>query len=157
FSYARSLANAVRHQRAGEPEAATQSAQAILAHADELALGDVERAKAQFALGVIAATKKPEDEKEAESLRVSAREAFSAARALAGPGELRSDSTYDLGALELLHAEAVRATIPEISGQPAGGGLGIPGLPGGAPAPAPGAPPGAAAPPGAPPDPLAEA
>lgn len=154
FSYSRALANAVRHHRAGEPAAAEQAAQAILVHADELGLTEPERARAHFALGVVAATRaleeKPDDPEQAEAQCTAAREAFSAARALAGPGELRADATYDLGALELLHAEAVRATIPEISGQPPAQTMPIP---------QPGAAPGAAptAPPAAPADPLAEA
>jgi Ca-activated chloride channel family protein len=150
FSFARSLANAVRHHRAGEPAAAQQAAQAILAHADELGLAERERARAHYALGVIAAAGAgaSEKEEEAEPLRAAAREAFSAARALAGPGELRADATYDLGVLELLHAERVRATIPEVSGQPAQPPMGLPGA---------GAPPGGGVPPPQPPDPLAQA
>jgi len=143
FSFARSLANAVHHQRAGEPAAAEQAARAILAHAEELQLSERERASAHYALGVIVATRAQDDPEESEPLRAAAREAFSAARALAGPGELRADAIYDLGVLELLHAEAVRATIPEISGQP--------------PAPIPAQAP-SATPDGAPPsDPLAQA
>jgi hypothetical protein len=150
FSFARSLANAVRHHRAGEPAAAEQAARAILEHADELGLAEGERAKAQFAVGVIAATAAAgtKDPGKAEALRVPGREAFSAARALAGPGELRADATYDLGVIELQHAEAVRATIPEISGQPAPA---PPAAPGGPP------PPGSIVPPSEPPDPLVEA
>jgi Ca-activated chloride channel family protein len=149
FSFARSLANAVRHHRAGEPAAAEQAAQAILAHADELDLSEGQRARAHFALGVIAAgvAADAKEEGEAEPRRAAARQAFSAARALAGPGELRADATYDSGVLELLHAEKVRATIPEVSGQPPGGLQ--PGMPG------PGAP--AGGPPVPPPDPLPEA
>jgi Ca-activated chloride channel homolog len=153
FSPSRALAEAVRRHEAGEEEEAAQAAHAILAHADALALGETERARAHFALGVIAATRalaKPAPEPaEAEAMRTAASEAFSAARALAGPGELRNDATYDLGVLELLHAEEVRAKIPEISGQPAAPPMAAPpGVPG---ATTPGAPP------VPPPDPLPEA
>jgi Ca-activated chloride channel family protein len=139
------LASAVRHHRSNEPEAAEQAARALLGHASELS--EPEQAKVHFTLGVVAATRAIENPEEGEPQRAAARDAFSAARALAGPGELREDATYDLGALELFHAESVRATIPEISGQPpaAPGALGTP----------PGAPP--AAPPGPEKDPLKEA
>jgi len=144
FSYANSLKNAVQHHDLHEPEAAEQAARAILEHADELGLSEVQRAKAHYALGVIAATRVREEAKDVEGQRETARGAFSTARALAGPGELRLDATYDLGALELDHAEAVRATLPEISGQP--------------PAPPPAPAPGALPLPGAEPaDPLKEA
>ena len=141
FSYARSLKNAVQHHELHEPEAAEQAARAILEHADALGLSEVQRAKAHYALGVITATRVREEAKDVEGQREAARDAFSSARALAGPGELRLNATYDLGALELDHAEAVRATIPEVSGQPAAP----------PPAPAPGAVP---LPPSEPADPL---
>jgi len=47
-------------------------------------------------------------------------EALEAARAQAGPGQLREDATYDLGVLFLEEGERFRALIPEISGSPAG-------------------------------------
>ena len=73
-------------------------------------LGPVERASVQFAKGVALAR--------AEK-RADAAPAFETARALAGPGDLRLDSTYDLGWIALEEGEAQRARIPEISGQPA--------------------------------------
>lgn len=147
-SYDVSLSNAVRHHEEGEPKAAEAAARSILAQADQLGLTELERARAHYALGVIsavrAAASKPgaEDEQPAQCWQISA-EAFAAARALAGPGELRLDATYDLGCLALLQAEDARARIPEVSGaassapplsgQPGSGQAGAP--PGAAPAP----------------------
>jgi hypothetical protein len=45
-------------------------------------------------------------------------EAFEKARALAGPGDLRLDATYDLGWDALTAGEAFRAQIPELGGKP---------------------------------------
>jgi Ca-activated chloride channel family protein len=108
------LAAAERSFDAGDLAAAEEAAQRLLEHAG--ALSDDVRARAHFALGVIAATRALENPEEGEPLRQAARDALHAARALAGPGTLRADATYDLGTLELLHAEEVRATLPELGG-----------------------------------------
>ncbi len=149
FSFPRALADVVaRHERA-DAAAAEEAARTLLAQAEQAGLSEGERARAHFALGVIAATRAlaSEERAEVEAARETARAALSAARALAGPGALRDDAIFDLGALDLFQAEAVRATIPELGGQPAGGALSVPPPPAGAP--------GAA--PAEPPDPLQEA
>lgn len=125
FSFPRALAGVVERHRHAQVDEAEEAARALLAQAELLALSEDERARAHFALGVVVATRAladggSVDEQAALAARAAAAEAFSAARALAGPGALRSDATYDLGALELFHAETVRARIPEVSGQPAG-------------------------------------
>jgi Ca-activated chloride channel family protein len=112
----------------GEHAAAEEAARALVTAADALALPEASRARAHFALGVVAATRaiapaEPGDDPAAgESARDAAREtartAFTAARALAGPGELRDDATFDLGALELFRAEELRAQLPELGGAP---------------------------------------
>ncbi|HEV8113751.1 MAG TPA: hypothetical protein VGR31_13325 [Planctomycetota bacterium] len=48
--------------------------------------------------------------------RSEANESFEKARALAGPGELRLDATYDLGWTALADGEEFRAQIPELGG-----------------------------------------
>ncbi len=70
-------------------------------------LTPAERASVQFARGVALVRA----EKRAES-----DEAFEKARALAGPGELRLDATYDLGWTALEEGEKLRAKIPELNG-----------------------------------------
>lgn len=70
-------------------------------------LSPAERAAVQFARGVALARA----EKRAES-----DEAFEKARALAGPGDLRLDATYDLGWTALEEGEKLRAKIPELNG-----------------------------------------
>lgn len=114
----------------------------------------MDQARAQLALGVIRAARAEGEEDDAQSLTAfeGALANFSAARALAGPGTLRLDATYDLGTAELFRGERWRARIPEVSGQqvPPGAAPGLPGMP---PAAAPGGP--DDGPP--PPDPLAEA
>lgn len=79
--------------------------------------------------------------------RAGSEAAFEAARALAGPGELRLAATYDLGTSALEEGEEHRAKIPEVSGAPPAA------APGGPPAPRPAGPAGAGAP-GGEPDPL---
>jgi Ca-activated chloride channel family protein len=116
FSPERSLANAVRHQRSGELEAAAAAARAVLQEADRLGLPERDRARAHFALGVIAATRASSSEATRAEDWQGASTAFSAARALAGPGELRLDATYDLGWIALQRAEQKRARIPELAG-----------------------------------------
>jgi hypothetical protein len=132
------LAETERRYEAGDLDAAEAAARTLLEHA--AALPEVVQAKAHFALGVIAATRALENPEEGEPLRAAARDAFHAARALAGPGELRADATYDLGTLVLLHAEEVRATLPEVGGAAAAPGVqAMQALPGAPPAAAPGA------------------
>jgi hypothetical protein len=95
------------------------------------ALSPRARAEVRFASGVAAA--KGED-------RAGAASDFESARALAGPGELRLASGYQLATTALLEAEALRAQIPELQpqgaqGQPATppGMPALPGVPGGQP------------------------
>lgn len=78
----------------------------------------------------------------------AADDAFGSALALAGPGELRLDSGYQLATVALLEAEAARLQIPELREKLGG--------PNGAPAPQQPAPPAANAQPGDPaaPDPI---
>jgi Ca-activated chloride channel family protein len=129
FDVEKALAEAVRAHGAGELAQAEAAAQSLLAQAERLALPERDRARAHFALGLTAATRAIEHPEEGEPARAAAREAFALARALAGPGELRRDATYDLGMIELLHAEEVRATLPELGGAaPALGGSGQPAL-----------------------------
>jgi hypothetical protein len=100
-------------------------------------LSDAERATVQHARGVVLA-QAPDDRKSA------AVEAFDRARALAGPGSLRLDATYDAAWTRLTEGEALRATLPEISGASAAT------LPAPTPTPAPAS---AGAAPGQPPEP----
>ncbi len=74
-------------------------------------LSPVERATVHFARGVVLA--------HAEK-RGDAGEAFERARALAGPGDLRLDATYDLGWTALAEGENLRKQIPELGGTPPG-------------------------------------
>jgi Ca-activated chloride channel family protein len=150
-SFDRTLASAVHGHAAGDLVAAEEAAGTLVEGAEALGLTEPQRAHAHFALGVVRATRalqaEPADgpaEEAREADWSAALEAFASARALAGPGELRLDATYDLGAIELARAELLRERIPEISGaSPA------PPTPAAGP---PGAPPGAA--PEEPPDPL---
>lgn len=142
-SYARTLAGAVRRHAAGELEEAERAARTLIDGADALGLTESQRARAQYALGVVSATRAlaadaadPGTQPAREADWSTALEAFAAARALAGPGDLRLDATYDLGAIELARAEDLRARIPEIGGAPqppppvalpsAGGAPGVP-------------------------------
>ena len=84
------------------------------------------------------------------SLRDESATEYLAARALAGPGELREDSVYNLGVGFLEEAEGVRLEIPEVREK-----LGLPALPPTQPpAPPQGAPAAPPAPEEEPPDPL---
>ncbi|HEX6885563.1 MAG TPA: VWA domain-containing protein [Planctomycetota bacterium] len=129
FASERALAEAVRAHAARELDAAEAAARAVLDQAGPLALPERDLARAHFALGLVQATRALEHPEAGEPARAEARAAFAAARALAGPGELRNDATYDLGALELLRAEEVRATLPELGGNPAPPAA-LPGAPG---------------------------
>jgi hypothetical protein len=70
-------------------------------------LSSPERAAVHFARGIVL----EQAQKSAE-----AADAFEKARALAGPGDLRLDATYDLGWTSLAEGEGFRAQIPEVSG-----------------------------------------
>ena len=72
-------------------------------------LSDAERATIHHARGVLLA-------RATDGSRPAAVEAFERARALAGPGDLRLDATYDAGWTWLAEGEAHRAKIPEIAG-----------------------------------------
>jgi Ca-activated chloride channel family protein len=135
----------------GELEQAELAAAALLEELTAAGFAEADRARAELALGVIRAALAEGEKDDAKSLTAfeNALANFSAARALAGPGTLRLDATYDLGTAELFRGERWRARIPEVSGQPEQPG-GLPGMP---PAAAPGGP--DDGPP--PPDPLAEA
>jgi hypothetical protein len=50
--------------------------------------------------------------------RAECESAFESARSLAGPGDLRLDAIYNLGASQLMEGEAQRAQIPELGGKP---------------------------------------
>lgn len=100
------------------------------------AISPQERAAVRYAEGIVAS---------AAGDRARAESAFQAARSLAGPGELRLASIYNLGVGALLEGEESRAKIPEIQG-----GGAAPGAPAPPPTPAP-APPSAT--PGAAPEP----
>lgn len=80
---------------------------------EALGLSDLtgpERAAVHYARGVVLANAKKTAESDA---------ALEQARALAGPGELRFDASYDLGWNALEEGEAQRAKIPELGGQAA--------------------------------------
>jgi hypothetical protein len=70
-------------------------------------LSPVERAAVHYARGVVLAVAEKRGE---------AGEAFEKARALAGPGDLRLDSTYDLAWTALAEGEVLRKQIPELGG-----------------------------------------
>jgi len=144
------LARAAHEFSAGDLAKAETTAAALLAELEGAGFAEPDLARAQLALGVIRAARAEAEAKDEASLPLfeGALASFSAARALAGPGALRLDATYDLGTTWLQRGERWRARLPEVSGQPAPGA--VPGMP---PAPAAGAP--DDGPP--PPDPLAEA
>ena len=109
-AFPEALGGVVTIYRRGEMEAAEEAARMVLAQAETEALSEADRARAHFALGLCAATRAVADEakdEDAAAARETAREAFSATRALAGPGELRNDATYDLGALELFQDDGI--------------------------------------------------
>lgn len=114
---------------AGDVALALSLTDGLLGEADGLALEERTRAELCFARGLFVA------ESAAGPERLAAVDAFQSARALAGPGELRLDATYDAGVVHLLEAERLRSTIPELAQAPGG----APGLPTAVPG-APGAP-----------------
>ena len=107
---------------AGDAALALSLADQLLAEAEELALPERTRAELHFARGLALAALAEEGAavQGGEDLpgtdRLAATDAFQSARALAGPGALRLDATYDAGTVHLLEAERLRATIPEIAG-----------------------------------------
>ena len=95
-----------------------------------------ERAQIEYARGVVhlaaASAEASLGDEAAKGSLSRAEDAWQRARA-AGPGPARADAIYNLGTLDLMAAEAVRATIPEIAGAAAGGpGATPPGPPPGA-------------------------
>ena len=72
-------------------------------------LSPAERAAVHYARGVVLANAEKRGE---------AGEAFEKARALAGPGDLRLDATYDLAWTALEEGEIQRKQIPELGGTP---------------------------------------
>jgi hypothetical protein len=125
--------------RPGWKRSVAEAAGSVLGAFGLADLSDAERATVQHARGVVLA-QAPDDRKSA------AIEAFDRARALAGPGSLRFDATYDAAWTRLTEGEALRATLPEISGASATT------LPAPTPSPTP-APASAGAAPGQPPEP----
>ncbi|MEM9800555.1 MAG: hypothetical protein AAGA20_09525 [Planctomycetota bacterium] len=88
------------------------------------ALSDADRAEVEFARGLVllrSTQVAPVDGGDAEAAEDAAgryRRAIDAfERARAAGGDARLDAVYNLGTLDLLQAEAIRATIPEISGE----------------------------------------
>jgi len=75
------------------------------------------QARVRFARGV--ALVRREEEQSSEAGFAAAAPDFESARALAGPGGLRLDATYDLGLAWLLEAERLRGLVPEVAGAPA--------------------------------------
>jgi len=153
-SFGERLAEVVRRFEAREIDAALAVATELAALPD---LDERSRARARFALGYVRAHAGDATE------RVPAAEAFASARALAGPGPLRLDATYDQGGVHLAIGEEWRGRIPEIAQANGGAAQGPGALPPGA-VPTTQAAPGRAAPgqaaPGQdedPPDPLTEA
>ncbi len=144
--FGQALRAIVAQEREGAWEEAVESIDTWLGRAEERELGELQRAELHYARGVVlAAVDEPER-------RLESVPSFGSARALAGPGELRLASTYNIAGVLLREAETWRSQIPELGGQ-AASGLPLPASPsGGAP---PGAPPNA--PPEDPPDPLKEA
>ncbi|MEW6072094.1 MAG: hypothetical protein AB1726_05780, partial [Planctomycetota bacterium] len=109
---AEALAEIVRLRQDGKGEEALAAARALLAGAEERGLGERQRAALHFAEGLLLAEREvAEPDELAQALPPLA-----AARALAGPGELRLAAGYDLGVAELRRAEGHRARIPEIAG-----------------------------------------
>jgi Ca-activated chloride channel family protein len=139
FSSARGLHELVEHVRAGRREEALALSSKLLERRGTPALDEATEAQVLYATGhALAGAKLPED-----ALR-----AFSSARVLAGPGELRLWSSYNAGAVALAQAEELRtaraaalAGAAPLAASPAPGAAGsAPGAAGGA----------------APPDPAAE-
>ena len=111
-------------ERADEGDTARAAALALgaLAREGELAPTELEQAELSYALGVVH-TRRGEGP--------AAQAAFRSARALAGPGELRLDATYNLGHFQLLRGEEHRAELLQpAAAAPPGGPPGTPGASG---------------------------
>lgn len=84
------------------------------------ALSPEDRAEIEYARAAALLTGASQGEEDAPGLLERAQSALERARG-AAPGEARMSAVYNLGTLDLLAAEAVRATIPEIAGGDAAG------------------------------------
>ena len=118
-AYDEALAGVVAAVERGAWDEALAGAERLVADATEHGLREWQLAEAQFARGVVLARRDQEHPSEAGF--ASAVPAFESARALAGPGRLRLDATYDLGLVHLFEAERWRAQIPELAGAPPAG------------------------------------
>ncbi|MCZ6596194.1 MAG: hypothetical protein O7B99_00990 [Planctomycetota bacterium] len=100
-TYVEALRAIQRLSNGEEPARAARIADDLVAD-EERALSEPQCAELRYAAGVAwARADRPLD----------ARGAFHSARALAGPGELRRDATYNLGVLRLEQAEELRARL----------------------------------------------
>lgn len=118
-AYDEALVGVVAAVERGAWDEALAGAERLVADATEHGLREWQLAEAQFARGVVLARRDQEHPSEAGF--ASAVPAFESARALAGPGRLRLDATYDLGLVHLFEAERWRAQIPELAGAPPAG------------------------------------
>ncbi len=118
-AYDEALAGVVAAVERGAWDEALAGAERLVADATEHGLREWQLAEAQFARGVVLARRDQEHPSEAGF--ASAVPAFESARALAGPGRLRLDATYDLGLVHLFEAERWWAQIPELAGAPSAG------------------------------------
>jgi len=134
-SYADLLAGVVAAHGEGDLAAAAARLETLLSEEVSATLAEWQRAEVQYALGLVhtAAAQAPADPSGPPPDILEAAPAFESARALAGPGELRLDATYNLGGVFLAEGERLRATIPEIAGAANPGSqqqvVGPPGLP----------------------------
>jgi len=135
---------------AGDSAKALSLTDELVERSGALELSERTRAQLHYARGLFTAKSKD------GPARLAAVDDFQSARALAGPGGLRLDATYDAGGVQLLEAERLHDSIPEIAQEKQGAGgagapaaLAAPGGPGAPGAGAPAAPPAAGAAPGA--------
>jgi hypothetical protein len=130
--------DAWRERQVAEPGVVKRVVEAATPAFDWLGVSGLfpeERAAVHYAEGIVAST---------AGDRAHAEPVFQSARSLAGPGELRLASIYNLGVNALLDGEEQRAKIPEIQGgqaapqaAPPAAAPGAPGAPGAPPAPDP--------------------
>lgn len=106
---AEALASVERLSDLGEAGRAIKIATEF-AHDEEA--GEPLRAEFHYAIGVV---------RSRHQLASPAEDAFLSARALAGPGELRLDATYDAGTLRLQRGELLWSEFLQSGGQPAPG------------------------------------